>query len=68
MSKVKPPKKIVLNPFEGEFDFVVDNNFSYQGVPNGKKLTIYENMQMAVFNLFYVEGTLELKGVLVLEP
>lgn len=66
--KVKPPKKIVINPIEGEFDFVSDNNFSYQGVPVNKKLTIYENMQMTVFNGFNLEGTLDLKGMLVLEP
>lgn len=66
--KVKPPKKIAFNPIEASFDYVVDNNFSYQSVPNNKKLTIYENMQMVVFNGFIVDGFLELKGMLILEP
>lgn len=68
MSKVKPPKKIIINPIEGEFDFISDNNFSYQSVPLNKKLTIHENMQMIVMNGFIIEGTLDLKGMLVLEP
>jgi hypothetical protein len=68
MSKVKPPKKIIINPIEGEFDFVSDNNFSYQSVPANKKLKIHENMQMTVFNGFNIEGFLELNGMLILEP
>lgn len=68
MSRVRPPKKITINPIEGELDYVTDNNFSYQSVPLNKKLTIYENMQMTVFNGFDLEGTLDLKGMLVLEP
>lgn len=66
--KVKPPKKLTFNPIEGQFDYVVDNNFSYQGVPLNKRLTIHENMQMAVFNGFNLDGTLILNGQLILEP
>lgn len=68
MSRIKPPKKLTINPIEGELDYVSDNNFSYQSVPLNKKLTIYENMQMTVFNGFILDGTLDLKGMLVLEP
>ncbi|MEM4359959.1 MAG: hypothetical protein QXT45_05470 [Candidatus Bilamarchaeaceae archaeon] len=66
--KVKPPKKITINPIEGEFDIITDNNFSYQGVPLNKKLTIYENMAMAVFNGFNLDGVLDLRGMMILEP
>ena len=69
MSKrVKPAKKIVINPVNGEFDVATDNNFSYESVPENKKLKIYQNMQMAVFGEFELEGTLTLDGTLVLEP
>jgi hypothetical protein len=68
MSKpVKPKKKISLNPLEGQFDLSVDNNFSYESVPQSKKLKIYNNMQMAVFGNFNLDGVLQLDGTLILE-
>lgn len=68
MSKVKPDKKITINPFTGELDYITDNNFSYQSVPLGKTLKIPANMQMTVFNGFIVDGVLNLIGSLILEP
>lgn len=63
---VKPKKKVIINPL-GELDIVTDNNFSYESVPEGKKLTIPSNHQMIVHEGFIVDGDLDLKGTLVLE-
>lgn len=65
--RIKPKRKIVINPIEGEFDLVSDNNFSYESVPEGKRLVIYENMQMIVMEGFDVEGELTLDGNIFLE-
>ena len=62
MSKpVKPKKKIAFNPIEGQFDLVPDNNFSYEGIPAPKKLTIPENHQMIVREQFDIEDGAELR-------
>jgi hypothetical protein len=66
-SRVKPKKKITISPTTGQLDLVTDNNFSYESVPVGKKLKIYENMQMVVFGDFDSEGELTLEGSLVME-
>lgn len=68
MSKVRPPKKIAFNTLTAEFDLVTENNFSYQSVPVAKRLVIWENMQMTVFNGFILDGILDLRGMLILEP
>lgn len=68
MSKpVRPKKKIAFNPIEGQFDLVVDNNFSYESVPENKRLAIPKNMQMIVKEGFSVDGYLQLDGTLILE-
>lgn len=68
MSNVKPPKKLAVNPLSGELELITDNNFSYMSVPLNKRLRIRTNEQMVVFNGFTVDGTLDLNGVLILEP
>jgi hypothetical protein len=65
--RVKPKQKVVINPLEGDFDIITDNNFSYESVPANKNLAIPENMQMIVAEGFVVEGELRLDGTLVLE-
>lgn len=65
--RVKPKKKIDFNPLEAEFDLTTDNNFSYESVPENKKLRVYQNMQMAVFGTFVVDGELRLDGSLIIE-
>lgn len=70
MSKpVRPKRKIALNPIEGKFDLVSDNNFSYESVPSPKKLTIPENHQMIVREEFEIEdgAELRLEGSLMVE-
>jgi len=68
MSKqVKPKKKIVFNPLTGEFDIITDNNFSYEGVPTSKVLSIRENNQMTIHEEFNLEGELRLDGSFILE-
>ena len=68
MSKpVKPKNKISLNPLEGQFDLTTGNNFSYESVPNNKKLLVRDNEQMIVTESFELEGELILDGKLVLE-
>lgn len=68
MSKaIKPKKKIAFNPIEGQFDLITDNNFSYESVPPGKRLSIPNNMQMIVKEGFSVDGVLNLDGTLILE-
>lgn len=64
---VKPKRRIVVNPLTGAFENVSDSNFSYEGVPENKKLTIHENNQMSIHEEFVVEGDLELHGSLILE-
>lgn len=65
--RVKPKQKLTLNPIEGTFDIITDNNFSYESVPDNKKLTVDENMQMTVHEEFEVEGELRLDGTLIIE-
>lgn len=68
MSKrVKPKQKITVNPIEGTFDIITDNNFSYESIPENKKLTIDDNNQMVVMDEFLVDGELRLEGTLILE-
>ena len=68
MSKaIRPKRKVIVNPINGEFDFVSDNNFSYENVPVGKKLTIPANNQMVVHDEFQVDGEVDLKGSIILE-
>lgn len=64
---VKPKKKIAFNPLTGEFDLVTDNNFSYEGVPSPKILTIRENHQMILHEEFDLDGELRLDGSLIIE-
>jgi len=63
----KPKKRIVVNPLTGKFEYVTDNNFSYEGVPEHRKLIIYANNQMTVYEGFNVDGDLDLYGSLILE-
>lgn len=68
MSKqVKPKQKIIINPLEGDFDIITDNNFSYESVPENKKLQIPDNHQMVVHGEFHLDGELQLDGSLILE-
>ena len=68
MSKpVKPKKRVGFNPLEGQFDIVTDNNFSYESVPENKKLLIPENHQMVKHEEFDLDGELQLDGSLILE-
>jgi hypothetical protein len=68
MSKpVRPKKKIIVNPLEGQLEYVVDNNFSYESVPLNKTLTIAENNQMILMEGLELDGTLNLDGTLILE-
>lgn len=64
---VKPKKKMTINPLTGKFDLVSDNNFSYEQIPNNKKLLIPDNHQMAVYDEFIIEGELVLEGALIME-
>lgn len=65
--RVKPKKKIAFNPLEGSFDLVTDNNFSYESVPDLKKLLIPDNHQMIIREEFILEGELRLEGSLMVE-
>lgn len=65
--QLKPKKRIVINPFTGGLDYVSDNNFSYESIPDNRKLVIPENNQMAVFDGFESDGELDLDGSLILE-
>ena len=62
---VKPKKKLDFNPVSGEFDLVTDNNFSYEEVPEDKRLRIRDNHQMALHGCHKVDGTLIVEGTLV---
>lgn len=64
---LKPKRRIVINPVTGEIDSVSDNNFSYENIPDGRKLILHENNQMVVFDGFEVDGELDLYGSLILE-
>lgn len=64
---IRPKRKVVVNPITGKLEYVTDNNFSYENVPVGKKLTIQENNQMIVYDGFEVDGDLDLHGSLILE-
>lgn len=65
--RIKPKTKIDFNIIEGEFDLITDNNFSYESVPENRRLTVYQNMQMIVHEGFDVDGSLNLDGSLILE-
>jgi len=65
--KVKPKKKFAINPLTGGIELITDNNFSYESVPQGKKLEIPENMQMAHFGIFELEGELDINGSMIVE-
>ena len=64
---VKPKKRLAFNPLTGEFDIVTDNNFSYESVPDNKKLLIPQNHQMILREEFECEGELTIDGSLILE-
>jgi len=66
---VRPRRKISINPTTGKLDLVSDNNFSYESVPNNKRLHIPENHQMVVREEFEIETGSELKldGSLIVE-
>lgn len=65
--RIRPRKIIIADPITGQLDYVSDNNFSYEKVPDNKKLVIHHNNQMAVFDGFEVDGELDLDGSLILE-
>jgi hypothetical protein len=65
--KVKPKTKLAINPLTGGIDLITDNNFSYESVPQDKKLEIPENMQMAYFGTFDLDGELIINGSFVVE-
>lgn len=68
MSKpIKPKQKLVFNPLEGQFDLVAGNNFSYESVPQNKKLLIPDNNQMIFHGEFFLEGELQIDGSFVVE-
>lgn len=64
---VKPKLNTVLNPLTGKLEQTIDNNFSYESVPQNRKLIIHENNQMIVYEGFSVDGDLDLYGTLILE-
>lgn len=64
---IRPKKKVVVNPITGKIEYVNDNNFSYENVPLGKKLTIQDNNQMTLHDGFEVDGDVDLLGSLILE-
>lgn len=68
MSKpVKPKKKLNVNPITGNLDLITDNNFSYESVPESKRLKIPENHQMVLHEEFDLEGELVIDGSLIME-
>ena len=60
--------KIVFNPFTGEFDFIEvnDHHCGYEHIVSIDTIQIDERKQMVVFDGLNLEGTLELKGTLIL--
>lgn len=64
---VKPRRRVIINPVMGDLEFVSDNNFSYENIPFGKKLTVHQNNQMIVHDELIAEGDLDLDGSLILE-
>lgn len=64
---VKPKKKLSINPITGELDLIIDNNFSYESIPYGKKLTIPQNHQMIIHDEFILDGQLIVDGTFILE-
>jgi hypothetical protein len=64
---VKPQTTLDLNPTTGRIDVITDNNFSYQSVPENKRLKIPENMQMAHHGPFELEGALIIDGAMIVE-
>lgn len=65
--KITPKKRLSINPTSGEIEFVSDNNFSYETVPENQKLVIRENNQMKLSDEFQLEGDLDLHGSMILE-
>lgn len=65
--QVKPKKKIDFNPIEGQFDLTTDNNFSYESVPDNKKLQIPSNNQMILHGEFDLDGELQVEGSFIIE-
>ena len=68
-ARVRPKKKLRLNLIEGSFDFVTDNNFSYESIPTPKNFEIPSNQQMIVREEFTIEpgAELRLEGSLFVE-
>lgn len=67
---IKPKKQLTFNPLTGDFDTITDNNFSYESVPENKKLSVRANNQMIVMDRnFEIEenAELDLEGSLILE-
>lgn len=64
---IKPKKKLNINPITGKLDLVTDNNFSYESVPENKRLKIPENHQMVLHEEFDLEGELIIDGSLIME-
>lgn len=64
---IRPKRRIVINPFTGQLDYVSDNNFSYEYIPVNSKLVVNPSNQMAVFDEFLLDGDLDLYGSLILE-
>lgn len=64
---VKPKNKITLNPLEAQFDVITGNNFSYESVPENKKLLIPNNHQMVFHGEFDLDGELQIEGSFVVE-
>jgi len=64
---VKPKKQLTINPTTGKLDLITDNNFSYESVPENKRLKIPENNQMVLHEEFDLDGELQLDGSLILE-
>lgn len=66
-SSITAPKRLIFNPLEGQFTLVLDNHFSYESIPAGKRLQIPANQQMVVYEDFVIEGELALYGTLIVE-
>lgn len=64
---IKPKQKVTFNPIEGQFDLITGNNFSYESVPDNKKLQIPDNHQMILHGEFVLEGELQVEGSFIIE-
>lgn len=58
-------KKVVLNPFTGEFDLISEDNFSFTKIPAGKVVHIRLNQQMLVNGHVTVLGHLRVNGEMI---